>query len=93
MADLLRQNVTATAVAVGRQVFLHSVTLTPAAAKSTVRVQTGGSGGAILMNLQAAADGGSVTWTCGDPCGVPSDGIYVTLTGSGASSLCEVSGI
>lgn len=64
---------------------LHGITLTPAAAKSTVTVydNTAGSG-TILCKLQAAADGASAPSGLPDG-GIPfSIGLWVELSGTGA---------
>ena len=58
---------------------LHRLVLTPAAAVATAVIREGGSGGTIVMALQAAANGGSVIFegpiTIMDP--------HVTLGGAG----------
>jgi hypothetical protein len=55
------------------------VILTPAAAKSGVDVREGGSGGTIIMTLQAPADGQSVI----SPAFRFQGQLHVTLSGSG----------
>jgi hypothetical protein len=72
---------------------LHSVTLTPAAAASTVDVRDG-SGGAIILSLQAAANGSSVVWLAASPRGEQpgvecSTSIHATIAGASASASFE----
>lgn len=63
---------------------LRAVTLTPAAAASTVTVRAGGSGGTVILTLAAAASGVSAVLSgISVPC---ADGIHVTLTGASAET-------
>lgn len=85
MSDLVHNTATATIAAVGKHAQVKSVVLTPAAAKSTVVVRTGGASGTVKLALQAAADGSSVIWESGNEAGVLfPDGIHITVTGAGA---------
>jgi hypothetical protein len=77
---------------------LNSVILTPAAAVSTVDVRLDGSGGTVVLSLQAAASGSSVVWRASDQqygqagAGVAFAGpLHVTLSGAGASVSVETS--
>lgn len=64
---------------------LQSVVLTPAAAKATVVLKTGGASGTSLISLQAAADGNSVVFDCSAMGGVIfAAGIHATVAGAGA---------
>lgn len=85
------KSVTATGdiVAVGLHSWLRSVTLTPAAAKSTVVVRTGGASGTTLLSLQAPADGVSAVWKSGDMGVNCPTGIHVTITGASATVAVE----
>ena len=56
--------------------------LTPAAAVATAVIREGGSGGTIVMALQAAANGASVVVTPPRP--MPLKNPHVTLGGAGA---------
>lgn len=69
---------------------LRSVVLTPAAALSTLDVRDG-SGGNVIMSLQAAASGASVPWMSGDEDGVVfGTAVHATLVGAGASATFEI---
>lgn len=87
MSDLLHVVATGDVVVQTKKASAFSVTLTPAAALSTVTVRTGGAAGTIKLVLQAAAAGNSVEWVAGEGTGAVlfTDGIHVTLTGAGAS--------
>lgn len=66
--------------------YLRAVTLTPAAAASSVTIRAGGSSGTVILTLNAVASGASIPVTglnvyC-------ADGIHVTL--AGASAECSV---
>jgi hypothetical protein len=93
MATLKR--VTATGdVATGKRL-LHSVTLTPAAAVSTLDVRDSNTG-AIVLSLQAAANGSSVVWDASSPRGeqpgIPfGSSIHATIAGASASAMFEYS--
>ena len=68
--------------------YLKSVTLTPAAALSTVAVRLNGASGTVVKTLQAAASGASVVWISSDHEGVYFQGaLHGTL--SGASALAD----
>lgn len=73
---------------------VRMLVLTPAAALSTLVLREGGSGGSILVTLQAAASGNSVTIPCEDDSGdggmVYSGQLHVTLTGTGAVATIGV---
>lgn len=84
---------TATGDVVAGRRTLHSVVLTPAAAVATLDIRDG-SGGAVLLSLQAAANGSSVIWAAGSPrgqeAGLPfGSSIHATLAGAGASVTVE----
>jgi hypothetical protein len=55
--------------------------LTPAAAVATAVIREGGSGGTIVMSLQAAASGASVVVAFADPMVIADP--HVTLGGAG----------
>jgi hypothetical protein len=63
----------------GARVPIAGFVLTPAAAVATAVVRKGGSGGTIVLSLQAAANGASVV------CDIPStiESPHVTLGGTG----------
>lgn len=64
--------------------YLKSVTLTPAAALSTVAVRLNGAGGAVVKTMQVAASGASVVWASPDAEGVLYPGaLHATVTGAG----------
>ena len=70
--------------------YLKSVTVTPAAAVATVDVRLASSAGAIVLSLQAAANGASVTWVSADSEAVYFAGaLHATLAGAGASASFE----
>lgn len=85
------ERITSTALVEAGPVFLKSVVLTPAAAKSTVVIEDSAAGsGTALLSLQAAADGASAVWQSPDSEGVLfSAGIYATLAGTGAAVSIE----
>ena len=75
---------TATGDITTQDAILHAVTLTPAAAASTVTVRAGGSGGTVILTLAAPASGNSsVVSGLRVPC---ADGIHVTLSGTSAEA-------
>lgn len=87
--------VTATGVAVTKPTSaaalkLKSITLTPAAAVSTVTVDDSTDGsGTDLLTLQAAANGNSVQWLAADY-GLPFfTAIHCTITGASAVVVVE----
>lgn len=83
-ANILRR--TTTGDVTTASAYLKAVTLTPAAAASTVTVRAGGSSGTVILTLSAAANGASaVTPALNVLC---ADGIHVTL--AGASAECSV---
>ncbi|HEU4542204.1 MAG TPA: hypothetical protein VFR23_13835 [Jiangellaceae bacterium] len=88
MANLRR--VTATGNVVTGPVVLRSVMLTPAAAVSTLELRDG-SGGAIVLTLQAAASGSSSVWSAGKAGVLFSSALHATLSGAGAAASFECS--
>lgn len=62
---------------------VYGITLTPAAAVSTIVVRDGGGSGAVKRRVQAPANGESVHITFPAPLTFNTD-IHVTLTGAGA---------
>lgn len=72
--------------AAGGMVF--SVVLTPASALSTLVLREGGSGGSVILAVQAAASGSSVQHTFE---GLNYTGqLHATLSGSGAVATIEL---
>ncbi len=71
--------------------YLKSFILTPAAATSVASLQdTAAGGGTDVIKLQAAANGSSPIWKCGDPDGVYfALGLYLTLSGASADVTVE----
>ena len=92
MSDLIHATATGDVVVTTKVAFVHSIILTPAAAKSTVVVRTGGASGTIKASLQAPADGGSAIWSAGSDQGVLfTQGVHITVGGAGALVDVEVS--
>lgn len=92
MSDLIHATATGDVVVSTKVAFVHSVVLTPAAAKSTVVVRTGGASGTIKLTLQAPADGGSAVWSAGHDAGALfPNGVHITVSGSGALVDVELS--
>jgi hypothetical protein len=60
---------------------IHGFVLTPAAAAVTAVIRENGSGGTIVMSLQAPANGGSVVVTPAAPMTIVDP--HVTLGGAG----------
>jgi hypothetical protein len=69
--------------------YLQSIVLSPAAAVATLDVRLDGSGGAVVLTLQAAANGASVVWQATDRPGVGAAQPHATLAGAGASASFE----
>ena len=67
---------------------IDSVVLTPAAAVATAVVRENGSGGTIILALQAAANGGSVQHIFRGL--VYSGQLHVTLAGAGVQATVEL---
>ncbi len=66
---------------------LYSATVTPAAAVTTLVLREGGSGGTIILSLQAAANGASMQWT---GCKAYSGQLHATLAGSAGLAAIEI---
>jgi hypothetical protein len=69
---------------------LRRVVLTPAAAVATLVLREGGSGGRILYQLQAAANGNSVTLDMGDDPDIISGQLHATIGGAGAFATVSI---
>ncbi len=69
--------------------YLQSIVLSPAAAVATLDVRLDGAAGAVVLTLQAAANGSSVVWQATDKPGVGASQPHATLTGAGASASFE----
>lgn len=79
-------------VAQGTVVNLFSLILLPGTlGLATVELRTGGSGGTILMKLEAALGVSAPIWTTGAAnCGATfPDGLHVDVTGVGAECIIE----
>jgi len=71
------------------QTSIRTVVLTPAAAVATLVLRDGGSGGTVILNLQASANGDSVVCNFQDddlpvPTVTSGVGLHATLGGAGA---------
>lgn len=64
------------------------IVLTPAAATATLTLREGGSGGTVIMVLQAAASGNSVVSEI--PPLVYAGQLHATLAGAGASAVVAI---
>jgi hypothetical protein len=71
--------------------YLQSVILSPAAAVASLDVRLDGAGGAVVMTLQAAANGSAVVWQAAGLPGVGCAQLHATLAGAGASATFEYS--
>lgn len=65
---------------------LYGVTLTAAAAASTLVLRSGGASGTVILTVAAAAN----TSFYGEYCAIFSPPLHATLTGSGALAYVEV---
>lgn len=85
------EKVSATGLIEAGPLYLKSFVVTPAAAVATGSLQdTAAGGGTDLITVQAAASGSSVAWTSGNDDGVYfGAGLYLTLSGAGASAAVE----
>lgn len=87
MADLTHHTATEQARTANAPAILKSVSLSPAAAVSTLTVREGGATGTIRLVLQAAASGATVERLLDNV--VFATGVHITLAGAGATATVE----